>query len=473
MKYENRYEKLRFLQRFIAKNVEKIKKAAPRFELGIKDLQSSALPLGHAATNDPKESLRYNNRRKPKSLLIVCNGHGEDIIALEIIKGLLEIKIFSNIEVMPLVGNGSVFDEITHDNFQKIGFQQVLPSGGFSNQSLKALILDLKAGMFWYLLKNFYIVLRKIKDDYNLIAIGDLVPLFFAWFSSCEFGFIGTPKSDYTWMHGRGNFLLDSYHKCKGTEWDPWEIYLMKSSLCKFVLVRDKITSRNLKKKKIDAKYLGNPMMDFIKSKYAVPEEINLYKKIIVLIGSRYPEAHRNLEKFLSCLDEFEYKNECLILVPLSPNSDLSFIENQFKTHNFIKNNNAQSLLSEESNWSKDNLRVLLGRNKFEKWATVADVGLANAGTATEQISGLGIPALSFPGDGPQFTKHFAKRQQRLLGDSIIVCEDKTILVGKLINLLDDIKLRKEQGKIAMLRMGKSGASKRIVNYIKLKWSSL
>jgi len=406
-------------------------------------------------------------------LLIVCNGHGEDIIALEIIKGLLEIKIFSNIEVMPLVGNGSVFDEITHDNFQKIGFQQVLPSGGFSNQSLKALILDLKAGMFWYLLKNFYIVLRKIKDDYNLIAIGDLVPLFFAWFSSCEFGFIGTPKSDYTWMHGRGNFLLDSYHKCKGTEWDPWEIYLMKSSLCKFVLVRDKITSRNLKKKKIDAKYLGNPMMDFIKSKYAVPEEINLYKKIIVLIGSRYPEAHRNLEKFLSCLDEFEYKNECLILVPLSPNSDLSFIENQFKTHNFIKNNNAQSLLSEESNWSKDNLRVLLGRNKFEKWATVADVGLANAGTATEQISGLGIPALSFPGDGPQFTKHFAKRQQRLLGDSIIVCEDKTILVGKLINLLDDIKLRKEQGKIAMLRMGKSGASKRIVNYIKLKWSSL
>ncbi len=26
-----------------------MKKAAPRFELGIKDLQSSALPLGHAA----------------------------------------------------------------------------------------------------------------------------------------------------------------------------------------------------------------------------------------------------------------------------------------------------------------------------------------------------------------------------------------------------------------------------------------
>ena len=32
--------------------VADFKKAAPRFELGIKDLQSSALPLGHAAENE-------------------------------------------------------------------------------------------------------------------------------------------------------------------------------------------------------------------------------------------------------------------------------------------------------------------------------------------------------------------------------------------------------------------------------------
>ena len=33
-----------------------IDQAAPRFELGIKDLQSPALPLGHAAKSDPKSS---------------------------------------------------------------------------------------------------------------------------------------------------------------------------------------------------------------------------------------------------------------------------------------------------------------------------------------------------------------------------------------------------------------------------------
>ena len=32
--------------------LKKLNKAAPRFELGIKDLQSAALPLGHAAEKD-------------------------------------------------------------------------------------------------------------------------------------------------------------------------------------------------------------------------------------------------------------------------------------------------------------------------------------------------------------------------------------------------------------------------------------
>ena len=62
------------------------KKAAPRFELGIKDLQSSALPLGHAADRDTIESLNDPTSNASHSLLIICNGHGEDVIALEIIK---------------------------------------------------------------------------------------------------------------------------------------------------------------------------------------------------------------------------------------------------------------------------------------------------------------------------------------------------------------------------------------------------
>ena len=97
----------------------------------------------------------------------------------------------------------------------------------------------------------------------------------------------------------------------------------------------------------------------------------------------------------------------------------------------------------------------------------MAEVGLSNAGTATEQIAGLGIPSLSLPGTGPQFTKSFAKRQSRLLGGSVLVCENKKILLKRLSLLLKGKVNRLEQAKIGKERMGKSGASKKIVDSIK------
>ena len=85
MKIYTLYLKLKFLENFIIKCVKKLNKAAPRFELGIKDLQSSALPLGHAAEKDSIESFYDLNSKVSHSLLFICNGHGEDVIALEII----------------------------------------------------------------------------------------------------------------------------------------------------------------------------------------------------------------------------------------------------------------------------------------------------------------------------------------------------------------------------------------------------
>ena len=96
----------------------------------------------------------------------------------------------------------------------------------------------------------------------------------------------------------------------------------------------------------------------------------------------------------------------------------------------------------------------------------MADVGMSNAGTATEQIAGLGIPSLSLPGSGPQFTKSFAKRQSRLLGGSVLVCKNKKILLKRLNLLMKQKSYRLEQAKIGKKRMGSSGASKKIVDSI-------
>ncbi len=459
---------MKFFENFIIKFVKKLNKAAPRFELGIKDLQSSALPLGHAAEKDSIESSYDLNSKVSHSLLFICNGHGEDVIAREIIKRLLKKIKNKNIEVLPLVGNGDLFNSIKSRNFSKIGYLKELPSGGFSNQSLKGFVLDLFAGFLIYNLRNFLLVKQKSKHNCKIIAVGDFLPLLYAWSSECEFSFIGTPKSDHTWSSGPGCDLSDFYHKLKGSEWDPWEMFLMKSPRCKNIIMRDKITANNLNRKNIDAKYLGNPMMDFVNATNKKVSNIISFKRIILLVGSRYPEAFKNLDNFLKCLQDFHLSKDLLILLPLSINANMIQIQSFLNKHGFIKQSKVKFLIDEDSVWKKKNQYVVIGKGKFNSWANMAEVGLSNAGTATEQIAGLGIPSLSLPGPGPQFTKSFAKRQSRLLGGSVLVCKNKKILLKRLSFLLKRKVDRLEQAKIGKKRMGESGASKKIVDAINL-----
>ncbi len=454
------------MERFTANIVTNLKKAAPRFELGIKDLQSSALPLGHAAEKDAIESFYDLNSKATHSLLFICNGHGEDVIASEIIKRLLKKIKNKNIEVLPLVGNGDVFDSIISEKFCKIGYLKDLPSGGFSNQSLKGFLLDLFAGFLIDNLRNFLIVKQKSKQNCKIIAIGDFLPLLYAWGSGCEFSFIGTPKSDHTWSSGPGWALSDFYHKLKGSEWDPWEMFLMTSPRCKNLIMRDKITANNLNRKNINAKYLGNPMMDFVNPKNEKISNIIAFKRIILLVGSRYPEALKNLDNFLYCLQDLNFPNDLVILLPLSINANVIKIQSYLIKYGFIKQTKVDFFIEEDSVWKKKDQFIVIGKGKFNLWASLAEVGLSNAGTATEQITGLGIPSLSLPGSGPQFTKSFAKRQSRLLGGSVLVCKNKKILLKRLSLLLREKVYRLEQAKIGKTRMGDSGASEKIVNSI-------
>jgi len=402
------------------------------------------------------------------SLLFICNGHGEDVIALEIIKRLLKKIKNKSIEVLPLVGNGDVFNSIKSKNFRKIGYLKELPSGGFSNQSLKGFVLDLFAGFLIDNLRNFLLVKQKSKHNCKIIAVGDFLPLFYAWSSECEFSFIGTPKSDHTWSSGPGWDLSDFYLKLKGSEWDPWEMFLMKSPRCKNLIMRDEITANNLNRKNIGAKYLGNPMMDFVTTKNEKISNIIAFKRIILLVGSRYPEAFKNLDNFLECLQDFNLPNDLVILLPLSINANVIKIQSYLIKYGFLKQSKVEFLIDEDSVWKKKDQYVVIGKGKFNCWANMAEVGLSNAGTATEQIAGLGIPSLSIPGPGPQFTKSFAKRQSRLLGGSVVVCNNKKILLKRLSLLLKGKVDSLEQAKIGKERMGESGASKKIVDSINL-----
>ena len=451
--------------------LRKLIKAAPRFELGIKDLQSSALPLGHAATQvvnafgwhkdfTTVDSIKNQN----KSLLVISNGHGEDLIALRILEAIHEQKPDLKIEILPLVGQGKVFEEAIHNNWLiKIGPSLRLPSGGFSNQSLRALFADIFAGLFLMTWKQWLYVKWAGSNGRVILAVGDLLPLFFAWTSKACFGFIGTPKSDYTWKSSFGTKISDYYHYLKGTEWDPWEWILMKSGRCKMVGIRDQLTARGLIRKGVKAICLGNPMMDGFKA-ISFPYEFKQARRLLLLCGSRNPEALDNLRRLMESVIQIRTDKDIVLLIALGSEPIPLDVDSLLNKLGFSKSSN--NVIESDAYYERERFKVFVGVGRFYSWASIAEVGIANAGTATEQLVGSGVPSLSLPGKGPQFQYSFAIRQSRLLGGAVIPCKSSKQLALRLEFLLKNTQFRNNLSHIGFRRMGPQGASKLLASSV-------
>ena len=443
-----------------------LKKAAPRFELGIKDLQSSALPLGHAAAGERLVPQSDRISHGSTTLLVVCNGHGEDLIALRILEAVHRRNPQLSLEVMPLVGQGRAFEAAVKAGWlQQIGPTANLPSGGFSNQSLRGMLRDIGAGLPLLSWSQWRLVQRRARQGRFFVAIGDLLPLLMAWASGSGFGFIGTPKSDYTWRSGPGRDLSDRYHRLKGSEWDPWEWMLMRSKRCQWVAMRDPLTARGLRRHRVAAKALGNPMMDGIQRR-TIPKALERCRRVLVLCGSRMPEAQANFDRLLNAISLVQSPVPMGVLVAAGAEPTVEGFQRSLEQQGFRRSLPPSDQLSAESCWVKGPCMLLIGRRCFDTWSGWAEVGLATAGTATEQLVGIGIPALSLPGPGPQFKASFARRQSRLLGGSVQPCSTPIALASALERLLADADLRRKLGRIGQQRMGPSGGSDRLAQLI-------
>ena len=75
--------------------------------------------------------------------------------------------------------------------------------------------------------------------------------------------------------------------------------------------------------------------------------------------------------------------------MPLSVNANVIQIQSYLNKYGFIKQSKVKFLIDEDSVWKKKDQYVVIGKGKFNSWANMAEVGLSNAGTATEQIAGL------------------------------------------------------------------------------------
>ncbi|WP_019508024.1 lipid-A-disaccharide synthase-related protein [Pleurocapsa sp. PCC 7319] len=390
-------------------------------------------------------------------LLVLSNGHGEDEIAVRIIEQLQIVTHKLEIVALPIVGQGYAYSKL---NIPIAGRVQQMPSGGFIYMGGNPLWSDIRGGLIQLTIEQLKLVRHWGQENTVILAVGDIVPLLYAWLSKANYAFVGTAKSEY-YLRNETEWLAQTswLEKKLGSVYLPWERWLMSRSACKAAFPRDSLTTEILQKWSIPAYDLGNPMMDGItaNSQFSQPEQLN----VLLLPGSRMPEALKNWQQILTSLPE---------IIKSFPQEKLNFggaIAPALNLQAFIEEADIQGwqITAEQPQTrtlTKDQSSLILSQNSYQRFLQQADIAIAMAGTATEQFVGLGKPAIIMPGEGPQFTYAFAEAQSRLLGCSIMMVESPEQVAKAIAQVINNPQLLAQIALNGKRRMGEAGAAQRI-----------
>jgi uncharacterized protein (TIGR03492 family) len=408
-------------------------------------------------------------------LLVLSNGHGEDIIAVGILEHLQAVTNNLELQALPIVGEGYAYRQL---KIPIIGQVKQMPSGGFIYMDGDRLWEDLRGGLIQLTIAQLKIVRQWGKQGGLILAVGDIVPLLFAWLSRANYAFVGTAKSEYylrdetAWLP-RTSWL----ERCFGSVYQPWDRWLMNCDRAKAIFPRDSLTAETLKRLGIPACDLGNPMMDgLLGSKDAEGQKRRLAESsvrrgdslsILLLPGSRMPEALRNWQQIVTAVAEIiktldQYKLK--FYAAIAPALDLKLFQDALLTSGW------QVIIPEEKNSlvliNGDRSSLYLTQNAYGECLQASDIAIAMAGTATEQFVGLGKPVITMPGNGPQFTWAFAEAQSRLLGSSIILVDNPQQIATAIASLITDSEKLQAIAINGKRRMGNPGAAQRIAIHL-------
>ena len=391
-------------------------------------------------------------------ILLLSNGHGEDLSGSLVAKYLL--KKGDLVEALPIVGDGQNYKKV---NIRIIGKTKNFKTGGIGYNSFKGRMFEIFEGQIIYFFKKLYLS-YKLRNKYDFyFVIGDIVPIFFAWFAKKDF---------YTYLvayssHYEGKLRL------------PWPCkFFLLSKYAKKIYTRDFLTAKDLTQqlsKRVS--FLGNPFMDkfsfFEKNSKTIPFNIGLFP------GSRFPEIVDNLQLILELLETmsnlkyFENITFNFAIVKALSMEEIRQILNQRKWIYIEKKGKNNGL---ECTYGF--IKINLNWNLFEEILFKSNFVISMAGTASEQAIGLAKPVIQIEGNGPQFTKSFAEAQRRLLGRYVFCSTNyinKKDQINQTINLiLKVIYLIKLDKKFlvscldnANLRIGESNSCLKIINDIK------
>ncbi|MDA0672279.1 MAG: lipid-A-disaccharide synthase-related protein [Cyanobacteria bacterium] len=407
----------------------------------------------------------------PSRLLCICNGHGEDVIANRILAALQQQAPTLDLAAMPLVGEGRCFQD---HGIPLVCPTKQLPSGGFIYMDGRQLAKDLQGGLVQLTLAQIRAMGRWAKAGGAILAVGDLVPLLFAWVGGLPYWFVGTAKSEY--------YLRDEQQRLPTLPWYegrsrsvylPWERWLMGRPRCLGVVVRDRLTAEHLQQTGLQRVHTGNPMMDGLApsdraAALAAPHPDAC--TVVLLPGSRAPEAFANWRTLVAQLAAVQAAfapRPLQFLGAIAPSLDLGELAAILQGAGWVPGEQTPY-----PTYRQGQATLLLTQDAYGDCLHQADCAIAMAGTATEQVVGLGKPAFTLVGQGPQFSPHFAEAQTRLLGPSVILVDPPEALGTTMAQVLQDAQRLAHIQANGARRMGPPGAADRIATTLLKQWSA-
>ncbi|MGF1569649.1 MAG: lipid-A-disaccharide synthase-related protein [Nodosilinea sp.] len=396
-------------------------------------------------------------------VLFLSNGHGEDLNASLILQALTSLRSDVQAAAMPIVGEGQAY---RRSAVAIIGPTQVMPSSGFSyinvgrwlnpanwnrDSNLQNLLRDLGAGLVGLIWGQVKAVRRYGQGCDLLFATGDIVPILFAYITGRPFMAFLVSNSSYY----EGRIKL------------PWLVWMaLRSPHCAAVFTRDACTAQDLNQRGLaKARFCGYPIMDVLAP---TGKDLGLATDLPVvalLPGSRLPEALENLKLLLQLCELVDNHQPIQFVAALVGAITPERLSAVAQTQGWG--------LAPDYALVKGEVRVTYHSDAFPDILHRCGLALGMAGTAVEQVVGLGKPVIQIIGRGPQFTYPFAEAQMRLLGESVLTVgqrpADRALLAeaaAKVVAVLADPGYRDRCIHNGQVRVGPPGGSAAIAEQI-------
>lgn len=372
-------------------------------------------PMSVTASAEPEVAARR--------LLFITNGYGEDSVGAEIVKRLPPSLVA---DAYPTLGPGKAYAGIS----PVVGPRAHLASEG-SRVAKGTVARDIATGGLGTLLPGLKFM-RSVSDAYDhVVVIGDFVGVLGCWLAGI-----------------RGITYLDVYKTGYGRPYSGLERRIIAKT-CRRVFNRSPQLAATLRAIGVDALAAGNVMMDTITTgDYAAGLRRSLLRAVTLLPGSREQTAENFATQAaaLRLIPEDERPDIFLALAGSASLDDLGRAAN----------------LRVEGDRLVGDLTLHTARGAMRNMVEASDLVLSQAGTATIQSLGLGVPAVTFTRKTDRMKRFF--EENRLFGGArLLSTDDPADLARTTLRLLRDPAELQRLGKIGRERIGGPGVIEKII----------